>query len=228
MRQIVLDTETTGLSFVKGHRIVEIGCVEIKNYVPTGKTFHTYIQPGRLMDPGAMQVSGITDAFLVDKPVFKDVVLGFLDFLEDSPLVIHNAGFDMAFINGELSLLKKPPLPMERAIDTVVMARKKFPGSPANLDALCRRFNVDLSDRTKHGALLDAKLLAEVYLQLVGGRQPDLILKKEVGGVSASSSLVVDRPYRAPRDFILSEDELEKHKTFIENLKEPLWRKFGS
>ena len=228
MRQIVLDTETTGLSFAKGHRIVEIGCVEVKNYIPTGNTFHTYLNPNRSMDPGATKVSGITDMMLMDKPEFKKIKKSFLEFLEDSPLVIHNAAFDMGFINGELSLLGHDPIPMQRAIDTVVIARKKFPGSPANLDALCRRFDIDLSDRTKHGALLDAKLLAEVYLQLVGGRQQDLGLTGTLKTQDHSAQAYpIERPYQTPRDFMLNEEELNKHKAFLETLKNPLWKKYG-
>ncbi len=226
MRQIVLDTETTGLSFAAGHRIIEIGCVEIKNYMPTGETFHTYLYPGRLIDPGATQVHGITDEMLFGKPEFHQIVGPFLEFLGDSPLVIHNAPFDMGFINGELGKIGLNPLPMTRAIDTVKMARTLFPGSPANLDALCRRFEIDLSARTKHGALLDAMLLAEVYLQLSGGRQPDLDLLR-ADKQKHSVSMMKERALKPMRHFQMSEEELLKHKAFVQTLKNPLWEKVG-
>ena len=226
MRQIVLDTETTGLSFQQGHRIVEIGCVELKNYIPTGSTYQVYINPERSMDPSAIQVSGITDDFLQDKQKFKDVVGDFCEFIKDSPLVIHNARFDLGFINGEFGLLNRAPLDFSRAIDTVKMARAKFPGSPANLDALCRRFEIDISGREKHGALLDAHLLAEVYLQLIGGRQFGLTLDKKIN----DNNQVIDLkslPLRESRNFKASDEEIEKHKAFIESFKTPLWKKFA-
>lgn len=222
MRHIVLDTETTGLSFQSGHRIVEIGCVELWNYLPTGKTFHAYVNPRRSMDPGATRVSGITDEMLVDKPTFDHIAKNFLDFIEEDPLVIHNAPFDMSFLNGELGLLKFAALPMTRAIDTVVMARKMFPGSPANLDALCRRFEIDLSARTKHGALLDAQLLADVYLHLNGGRQPDLELETQA---LETTTLQSQRIKRAARTFILPQEDFQKHKEFLKTMKDPLWEK---
>lgn len=205
---------------------MEIGCVELKNYLPTGNTYQAYINPERFMDQGASQVSGITDEFLVGKPLFKEIVGAFMDFIADSPLVIHNASFDLGFINGELSLLNQKSLNPARAVDTVKIAREKFPGSPANLDALCRRFNIDLSNRTKHGALLDAQLLADVYLQLVGGRQFGL----ELGQKDIISHIPVDLnalPKQAPRDFIIREEELSKHEEFIGTLKNPLWKKEG-
>ncbi len=225
MRQIVLDTETTGLRFDTGHRVVEIGCVEIKNYVPTGRTFHTYLDPKRPMDPGAAQISGITDELLIGKPEFRHIVDKFLHFIGESDFVIHNAAFDMGFLNGELEKIGYAILPMTRAIDTVKMAREKFPGSPANLDALCRRFNIDLSMRTKHGALLDAKLLAEVYLQLCGGRQPDLDLHQHGGKRESVCVMLHQRSFRPVRTFTLSEEEIEKHKAFVEKLNNPLWAK---
>ena len=221
MRHIVLDTETTGLSFQSGHRIVEIGCVELWNYLPTGKTFHTYINPGRLMDAGATRVSGITDGMLLDKPPFEKIAGLFLEFIQNDPLVIHNAPFDMGFLNGELNLLRRASLDASRAIDTVVMARRIFPGSPANLDALCRRFEIDLSARTKHGALLDAQLLAEVYLHLSGGRQLDLDMTTQtlVQGVTP-----VHKKYRTPREFSLSKEDVQKHEDFINTIKNSLWK----
>jgi DNA polymerase-3 subunit epsilon len=176
MREIVLDTETTGFEPETGDRIVEIGAVELLNHLPTGKTYHQYINPERSMPTSAFEVHGLGDDFLRDKPVFKAVAQEFLDFVGEAPLVIHNAGFDMKFLAAELKWAGLPPIPMERAIDTVAIARRKFPGSPASLDALCRRFGVDNSVREKHGALLDSELLAEVYLELIGGRQPDLVL----------------------------------------------------
>lgn len=225
MRQIVLDTETTGLSFKDGHRIVEIGCVEIKNYIPTGRTFHTYLDPKRHMEAGATRVSGITDDLLRGKPEFFHIVDQFLTFLDDADLVIHNAPFDMSFLNGELERIGYKALPMTRAIDTIKIARSLFPGSPANLDALCRRFDIDLSSRTKHGALIDAQLLAEVYLQLSGGRQPDLELESHK--LEGETITVKERPYRPMRSFQLSEEEVEKHKNFIQKLKNPLWERVG-
>lgn len=171
-REIVLDTETTGFEPSEGHRIVEIGCVELDGLLPTGKTFHVYINPQRDMPAGAYEVHGLSAEFLSGFPVFEAQVEGFLDFIGDAPLVIHNASFDMKFINAELTTLGRPVLPSSRAIDTLAMARKAFPGSPASLDALCRRFGIDNASRTLHGALLDSELLAEVYLELRGGRQP--------------------------------------------------------
>lgn len=232
MRHIVLDTETTGLNFAQGHRIVEIGCVELDHFLPTGRTFHTYINPNRLMDAGATQVSGITDSMLVGQPAFSDIVEDFLNFLNNSVLVIHNAAFDIGFLNGELGLLGMKPLLMDQTIDTVRMARQKFPGSPANLDALCRRFDIDLSARVKHGALLDAQLLAEVFLHLSGGRQPDLVLKstrdnKTLSGENVSS---YTRTFTEPRVAMLAfgeqSDIVLAHRTFLNNIKDPVWSRY--
>ncbi|MEK9725249.1 MAG: DNA polymerase III subunit epsilon, partial [Rhodospirillaceae bacterium] len=186
MREIVLDTETTGLDPKSGHRIVEIGCIEIVNQVPTGETFHQYVNPERDMPDGAFQVHGLSEEFLSDKPVFAKIAADFLAFVGDSNLVIHNAAFDMGFINAELEATGREPLAMERAIDTVSMARRKFPGAPASLDALCKRFQIDNSNRQLHGALLDAGLLAEVYLELIGGRQRGLGLAGPGGGDAAT------------------------------------------
>ena len=198
MREIVLDTETTGLDPRKGDRVVEIGCVELINHVPTDNEYHVYINPERDMPTAAFEVHGLSEEFLSDKPVFADVAQGFLDFVGDSPLVIHNASFDMGFLNAELKMLGRPILPADRAIDTLMMARKKFPGSPSSLDALCRRYNIDLTVRDKHGALIDSILLARVYLELIGGAQPGLDLTEastatKSGGVSASISPVSKR-----------------------------------
>ncbi|MDM7931707.1 DNA polymerase III subunit epsilon [Tabrizicola sp.] len=176
MREIVLDTETTGFEPSEGHRVVEIGAVELINHLPTGQTFHQYINPERLMPKEAFEVHGLGDDFLRDKPVFARIGRAFLDFIADAPLVIHNAAFDMKFLNFELGRAGLPTLPPTRATDTLLIARSRFPGSPASLDALCRRFNIDNSMREKHGALLDSEILAEVYLELIGGRQPDLVL----------------------------------------------------
>lgn len=173
MREIVLDTETTGFDPQQGDRIVEIGAVELFNHMPTGETYHQYINPERAMPQGAFEVHGLGDEFLRDKPLFANVAQAFLDFIGDSKLIIHNASFDMKFLNAELSKVNLPKIPMEQALDTLAIARKKFPGSPASLDALCRRFNIDNASRTLHGALLDSEILAEVYLELIGGRQPD-------------------------------------------------------
>ncbi|MFZ2467879.1 MAG: DNA polymerase III subunit epsilon, partial [Parvibaculum sedimenti] len=172
MRQIVLDTETTGLSPDEGHRLVEVGCLEVFNHVPTGNVFHRYMNPERDMPEGAFRVHGLSAEFLRDKPKFAEVVDEFLEFIGDAELVIHNAGFDMTFLNAELKWVGRPPLAAARAVDTLMIARKRFPGAQNSLDALCRRFNIDNSGRVKHGALLDAELLAEVYLELMGGRQP--------------------------------------------------------
>ncbi len=172
MREIVLDTETTGFEPSEGHRIVEIGAVELLNKMPTGRTYHQYINPERPMPKEAFEVHGLGDDFLRDKPVFKTIARDFIEFVGESTLVIHNAAFDMKFLNAELKSLGHPGLPMSQSLDTVAMARRKFPGAPASLDALCRRFGIDNSAREKHGALLDCELLAEVYLELIGGRQP--------------------------------------------------------
>ena len=176
MREVVLDTETTGLDPATGDRIVEIGAVELFNHMPTGKTYHQYINPERMMPKEAFDVHGLSDDFLRDKPVFKSVAAGFLAFIGEARLVIHNAAFDMKFLNAELGAAGFATLPMARSLDTVAISRQKFPGSPASLDALCRRFGIDNSARVKHGALLDSEILAEVYLELIGGRQPDLSL----------------------------------------------------
>ena len=176
MREIVLDTETTGLDPNTGHRIIEIGCVELINHLPTGREWTQFLNPERPLDPAATAVHGITDAMLAGKPVFAEIVEDFLTFLGDAPLVIHNASFDIGFLNAELKRVGFATLPLKRALDTVAMARQKFPGSPASLDALCKRFGIDLATREKHGALIDARLLAEVYLELLGGRQATLTL----------------------------------------------------
>ena len=176
MREIVLDTETTGFKPDEGDRIVEIGAVELFNHVATGKTYHQYINPERSMPAEAFAVHGLGDDFLKDKPKFAEIAQGFVDFVGDSKMVIHNASFDMKFLNAELGWVKRPLLPNDQAIDTLAIARRKFPGSPASLDALCRRFGINNDARVLHGALLDSEILAEVYLELIGGKQPGLVL----------------------------------------------------
>ncbi|MBL4615352.1 MAG: DNA polymerase III subunit epsilon, partial [Magnetovibrio sp.] len=220
-----LDTETTGLNPKSGHRIVEIGCVEMINHVSTGEVFHVYINPERDMPEEAFKVHGLSKEFLKDKPLFAKVVDDFIDFIGDSPLIIHNAAFDMGFLNWELDKLSKPILAMTRAIDTVKMARKKFPGAQASLDALCRRFSIDNSNRTLHGALLDAELLAEVYLELMGGRQTGLGLGVEEEAISVDAQIKVEkRQQHKARSFAPSDDELSAHAAFIDQLSDPIWR----
>jgi DNA polymerase-3 subunit epsilon len=213
MREIVLDTETTGMDPVDGDRLVEIGCLELVNHLPTGRTYHQYINPERDMPAEAVAVHGLTSAFLSDKPTFGEIVGDFLDFIgDDSTLVIHNAAFDMKFLNAELKQFGFPSIEWKRVIDTLDMARRKFPGSPANLDALCRRFNIDNSNRTLHGALLDSELLAEVYMELMGGRQHGLgIMSASSGTKDHEKTITVERPYRAPRPHAASPEEIEEH-----------------
>lgn len=224
MRHIVLDTETTGLDPKSGHRVIEIGCVELINHIPSGKVFHHYLNPERDVPAEAEKVHGLSTAFLQDKPLFAEVVSDFLDFIAQDPLVIHNAGFDMGFLNAELSRHGFEKMPMSRAIDTVMMARKKFPGSPASLDALCKRFNVDSSARTYHGALLDARLLADVYLELIGGRQPDLTISfADTGSSAARAATRAARTVREPRLHAPSADEVAAHEAAVKKLKGSLW-----
>jgi len=228
MREIALDTETTGLNPKAGHRVVEIGCVEMVNHISTGNTFHVYINPERDMPEEAFKVHGLSEEFLKGHPVFAKVTDDFLDFIGDSPLVIHNAAFDMGFLNWELENLGKPALDMARAIDTVKMARKKFPGAQANLDALCKRFGIDNSNRELHGALLDAELLADVYLELMGGRQTGLGLgvdDNDDAPREADGSIQVEkRQKRAARQFAPSAQELAAHAEFLEQLTDPIWK----
>ena len=225
MREIVLDTETTGLDPEAGHRVVEIGCVELVNHLPTGRTFQRYINPERPMPDEAFRVHGLSEEFLAGHPVFAAVAEEFLEFIGDARLVIHNAGFDLRFLNAELKRLGRPPLSAERAVDTVAMARSKFPGAQASLDALCRRFSVDNSGRTLHGALLDCELLAEVYLELIGGRQPELVIEAERVATTtvAVAIAVAPREARAPRPHAASPEELAAHAAMLAKLKDPLW-----
>jgi DNA polymerase III subunit epsilon len=223
LREIVLDTETTGLDPGSGHRIVEVACLELINHIPSGRRFQRYLNPDRDMPEDAHAVHGLTAAFLADKPRFGDVAAELLAFIDGAPLVIHNAEFDMRFLNAELARLEQPLLASHQAVDTLHLARRKFPGSPASLDALCKRFNIDNSARELHGALLDAELLAEVYLELIGGRQAgfDLVQAEARAAAAASASQAQIRPPRildAP-----SIEELAAHAELLTRLKQPLW-----
>jgi len=222
MREIVLDTETTGFEPEEGDRIVEIGAVELNNHVPTGRTYHQYINPQRAMPEEAFKVHGLGDEFLADKPLFAAVADAFLAFVGDAKLVIHNAAFDMKFLNAELKWAHKPLLANDQAIDTLAIARRRFPGSPASLDALCRRFGIDNSSRTLHGALLDSEILAEVYLELIGGRQPDFALSGAQGGAQAAGGQSEDwRPQKRPNPLParITDEEKAAHAAFVEKLE---------
>ncbi|MEM9724601.1 MAG: DNA polymerase III subunit epsilon [Pseudomonadota bacterium] len=227
MREIVLDTETTGLDALHGDRIVEIGCVEIWNHGATGRTFHKYLNPQRPMSADSIRITGLSDAFLAGQPLIFDVVDEFLDFIGEDPLVIHNAAFDVGFLNAELQRCAKPLIGNGRVVDTLAAAKKRFPGAQASLDALCRRFGVDNSGREKHGALLDAELLAEVYLELNGGRQPDLMLAAMAAPTNRSANAQSSTTPMAPRPArrsLLTEDEAAAHEAFIQDLGEDaLW-----
>ncbi|MHC0052029.1 DNA polymerase III subunit epsilon [Actibacterium sp. D379-3] len=231
MREIVLDTETTGFDPETGDRIVEIGAVELWNHLPTGKTYHQYINPERMMPKEAFEVHGLGDEFLRDKPVFRQIGQAFLDFVGDAKLVIHNAAFDMKFLNAELGWIKLPSLPWEQAIDTLAIARQRFPGSPASLDALCRRFNIDNSSRTLHGALLDSEILAEVYLELVGGRQPDFALSTRNSDRSGTGDAQREwrpKPRSTPLPARLTGEEAAAHAAFVDSLGDgAVWKKLG-
>ena len=229
MREIVLDTETTGFEPSEGDRIVEIGAVELYNHMPTGRTFHEYINPQRAMPQAAFEVHGLGDDFLRDKPVFAQIGPKFLDFVGDAKLVIHNAAFDMKFLNAELGWIKLPLLPMDQAIDTLLIARKKYPGSPASLDALCRRCGIE-TERTLHGALLDSQILAEVYLELIGGRQPDFGLATESNtSVNVSSSETWRaKPRPTPLPSRITQEEAAAHEAFVKAMGDgALWLKQG-
>jgi DNA polymerase III subunit epsilon len=226
-REIAFDTETTGFEPKEGHRIVEIGCVEMMGHVRTGKTFHCYINPERDIPPQAQAVHGLTEAFLKKHSVFKAIAESFLEFVGDATLVAHNATFDMKFINHELKEAGFAPFPASRSKDTLEMARRNYPGQPASLDALCRRFDIDLSMRTKHGALLDAELLADVYLELMGGKQSSLVLQKQQQQSIATNESTPKTDF-PKRYFALSDEEQQHHKAFIEkHLKEPLWHRYN-
>jgi DNA polymerase III subunit epsilon len=222
MREIVLDTETTGLDPANGHRIVEIGCVELLNAIPTGETFHAFIDPGRDMPEEALRVHGISAEFLAGKPVFADIAADFLKFAGGAKIVGHNAEFDMRFLNAELALLGIAPIASDRVIDTLALARRKYPGAANSLDALCARYGIDTSRRTKHGALLDAGILAEVYAELTGGRQAALVFAHGAASIGAGASLLAQRPHPLPA--LLSIEELFRHRAFAATLgAAPVW-----
>lgn len=227
MREIVLDTETTGFDPKSGDRIVEIGAVELIGHMPTGRTYHQYINPERSMPEDAFKVHGLGDEFLSDKPKFIEIADAFLEFVRDSKLIIHNAAFDMKFLNAELGWVNRRQLPWEQALDTLEIARKKFPGSPASLDALCRRFGIDNSNRTLHGALLDSEILAEVYLELIGGRQPDFALSvTQNSNVETGDAVWKPAPRASALPSRLSEEEAAAHAAFIDTLgDDPLWKR---
>jgi len=228
MREIVLDTETTGLDPLRGDRLVEIGCVEMFNRMPTGQTFHRHINPEREMSAEAFAVHGLSTEFLRAKPLFAEVVDDFLEFIADAPLVIHNASFDVSFINAELDRIKRPPIARERLVDTLLLARRKHPGVSNRLDDLCSRYAIDNSRRTKHGALLDAELLAEVYIDLIGARQSQLVLASESREIRIGVSGEIPRRQRevplAPR---VTDADRELHRAFIATLGDkPIWNDF--
>lgn len=231
MREIALDTETTGLDPASGHRIVEIGAVEMMGHIRTGNHFHIYLNPERDMPLEAEKVHGLSIDFLRDKPLFRSIADAFLEFIQDAPLIIHNAAFDMKFINAELERVGYPAIAMSQTLDTVQMARKKFPGQPASLDALCRRFSIDLSARSKHGALLDAELLADVYLELRGGRQRGLELasqqeaSKKHEETSAENAPCLEQTLSA-RVFAISDAEKQAHAKLLSKINEPIWKQY--
>lgn len=216
MREIVLDTETTGLDPNDGHRVIEIGCVELLDHFPTGKSFQRYLNPERDMPPDAQCIHGITTEFLMDKPRFAEIVEEFLEFIGDSPLIIHNASFDLKFLNSELHRTARKPIPFARAIDTIDMAKSKYPGSRYSLDELCKRFNIDLTSRSLHGALLDSELTAQVYLELIGGRQKKLLLSpQDEASVAVVLETRVARARPEPLAPRMSEAEAEAHAAFV-------------
>jgi DNA polymerase-3 subunit epsilon len=226
MREIVLDTETTGVEANAGDRIVEIGCVELLNHCPTGRSFHRYINPERPMSEGAFKVHGLSDAFLAPQPVFAAVADDFIGFIEDAHLVIHNAAFDVGFLNMELKRVGRGAIEQSRVVDTLGMARRKHPGASNSLDALCSRYGIDNTRRTKHGALLDAEILAEVYIELIGGKQTSLGLgaANATGSAGGLAGAVLERPTRQrPLRPRLDPATIAAHDAFIRTLKAPLW-----
>lgn len=227
MRELVVDTETTGLDPAAGHRLVELACVELVNHIPTGRAFQSYLNPQRDMPPEAFAVHGLSVEFLADKPLFGAVAAGFLEFIADDRLVIHNAEFDLKFINAELGASGLAALPYTRVVDTLALARRKFPGAQASLDALCKRFAIDNAHREKHGALLDAELLAQVYIELIGGRQPGLELAAAATAVAgaAASGGISKRGARPARPHAPSAEELAAHEAFVAALGDAIWRK---
>lgn len=227
MREIIFDTETTGFDPNSGDRIVEIGCIELVNRMPTGKNFHQYVNPEREVPDSAAKIHGLTLEFLTDHPVFADVAEAFLEFVGEAPLIAHNADFDRKFINWELENVGLEPIAAAQMIDTLVIARSKFPGAQNSLDALCKRLGVDNSHRSLHGALLDCELLSEVYLELTGGRQAGLDLVQEgAGGDSGTASAnTAAHTKRVPRSFPPSAEELAAHGEFVDGLKDPVWKR---
>ena len=226
MREIILDTETTGLDPLKGDRLVEIAGVEVLNYIPTGETFHVYIDPQRDMPAEAFAVHGLSEEFLCGKPLFPDIIDNFMAFIGDSNLVIHNAEFDMRFINNELKLAGRKPLGMDRVVDTLALARRKHPGAPNSLDALCSRYRIDNSRRVKHGALLDSEILAEVYAELVGGRQATLVLASESRAAARAEKVVV-RQRPVPLERLIVDEEAQAHARFLEGLGDKsIWKDY--
>jgi len=227
MREIVFDTETTGLDPLNGDRLVEIGCIELINRIPTGQTFHAYYNPERSMPAAAEAVHGLSDRFLSDKPLFKTQAVELLAFIGESKMIAHNARFDFGFLNAELERCGQPIVDLGRMVDTVAIARGLHPGAKHSLDALCSRYGIDRSHRVKHGALLDAELLAQLYVELTGGRQIGLTLTAETVVETQIAVTVVQpqasRPMRAPRNFAPSAAELERHQAFIAKLDNPLW-----
>lgn len=225
MREIIFDTETTGFDPKNGDRMVEIGCIEMMNRVPTGRTFHAYFNPQRSMPAEAEAVHGLSDAFLADKPLFAERAQELLEFIGDSPMVAHNAGFDFAFINAELALCGLGEVVRDRMVDTVAMAKVRHPGAKLSLDALCTRYGIDRSHRTKHGALLDAELLAQVYVELCGGRQIGLALVAETTEIVTEIKVLTrkDRIHRQPRPHAATAAELAAHAEFLRSVDTPLW-----
>jgi len=215
MREIIVDTETTGLDPADGHRIIEIGCVELYDHLPTGRNFQRYLNPERAVPIESQRIHGINDAFLADKPYFAHVVDEMLEFFGDAPLVIHNAGFDLKFLNSELHRVGRKPIPYSRAVDTIEIAKAKIPGARYSLDELCKRFGIDLSGRSKHGALLDAELTARVYLELVGGRQTHLKLAPRDGEAAAETIIQIVRARPRPLAALSTAEELDAHARFI-------------
>ena len=233
MREVVLDTETTGLDVSKGHKILEIGALELINLVPSGKTLHLYVNPERDIDDDATRIHGITNEFIANKPNFRRIVHEFLDFIGNDRLVIHNAPFDLGFLNAELNQVGLEMISEDRVVDTLTIARQKFPGAQASLDALCRRFQINNEHRDLHGALIDADLLASVYVELRGGLQPNFLFSKtatEISGNPASEDIYdskwsnIKKTYRPPRNQELTEDEIDKHNKFLELITDPIWQ----
>ncbi len=233
MRHLILDTETTGLSVKDGHRIIEIGAIEMVNLSVTGRSLHLYINPERDIDTGAQEIHGLSSEFLADKPVFADILDEFTDFIGNDLLVIHNAPFDIGFLNAEFARCGLPPLSVDRVIDTLTLAREKYPGAQASLDALCRRFSVDNAHRDLHGALIDADLLAAVFVELKGGRQPGLQLDDDTKAefpaniaaedTNLSGFILSERPVRPARSFAVPDTETAAHKELLAQMKDPIW-----